>query len=71
MKHDLDNCKHALVQAETTSQQLQTTSDLRETDYNNAVRARDEALRDAKTLAARVESLEEIIKQQVCDIPST
>ena len=55
-----------LTQSETTCQQLQATSDLREADYNTAVRSRDEALRDAKTLAARVESLEEVIKQQVC-----
>jgi len=47
------------------SQQLQTTSELRETDFNSAIRARDEALKDAKILASRVESLEEAIQQQV------
>ncbi|KAF6033045.1 CCDC150 [Bugula neritina] len=64
LKQELSNSRQALTQAEMMSQQLQTTSELRETDFNSAIRARDEALKDAKILASRVESLEEAIQQQ-------
>ena len=65
MKHELDSCKQSLAQSELTSHQLHTTSEMREADYNSAIKSRDEALRDAKALAARIESLEEALQQQV------
>ena len=65
LKSELESCKQSLAQSELTSHQLHTTSEMREADYNTAIRSRDEALRDAKVLAARIETLEEAVERQV------
>lgn len=56
------SCKQSLSKAEMTSQQLESMSQTRETDINAAIKARDEAVKDARTLALRVESLEEALQ---------
>lgn len=47
------------------NQQLQSMSETRENDFKSAIKARDEAVRDAKLLAGRVETLEEALRSQV------
>lgn len=67
MKHELDLAKQSQSHAELMSQQLQSMSETREKDLKSVIKARDDAIGDAKTLAERVEGLEDALKSQVSD----
>lgn len=62
MKAELEACRQLLTNSEKTCHQLEKSSEAREADLTSAGLARDEAIKDAKTLALRVQSLEEALQ---------